>query len=360
MVVGVLDVLERGRDQQSAAQAPPRRLRRNGGARFKREVQLGGEAAGANMIDAAHESGVEVRSTQELEECGFRVGAGNHVRRHDALARLEHARRKRDRLRRECLATGAPVRMIGACGNGRLGQRIAQRAHPALWVATAPGHPPPTPPPGDTAGQHRARRARTEVRAEHGIEPQRAFERRGVEVLFEQIVNIHAADAQQLAHVAAPQLAYLPADAQQRQSIRPSRQSEARRYPREHRRERRGEAPHSRAIGRIGRAHPQRTIQLDRQRPDLSRAQLRRGAMPWSAGVAPPIPARAIRAARSRRRSAGIRCKRCAPAETLKPGANSRVDAAPPTWAAASSTSTERPPRASVAAQIESIVTRRR
>ena len=67
--------------------------------------------------------------------------------------------------------------------------------------------------------QHRARRARTEVRAEHGIEAQRAFERRGIEVLFQQIVDIHAADAQQLAHVAPAELAYLPADAQQRQSI---------------------------------------------------------------------------------------------------------------------------------------------
>ncbi len=53
----------------------------------------------------------------------------------------------------------------------------------------------------------------------------------------------------------------------------------------------------------------------------------------------------------SRSKSAGIRCSRCAPADTRKPGANSRVRAAPPTWLAASSTSTERPPRANVAAQ---------
>ena len=47
-----------------------------------------------------------------------------------------------------------------------------------------------------------------------------------------------------------------------------------------------------------------------------------------------------------RRNAAGIRCSRWAQADTEKPGANSRVTAAPPSCSAASSTSTERPPRA--------------
>src|SRR5882672_5374046 len=56
--------------------------------------------------------------------------------------------------------------------------------------------------------------------------------------------------------------------------------------------------------------------------------------------------------ARSRWRATfeSSRCSRCATAETRKPGANSRVTAAPPTCAAASSTRTLRPARARYAA----------
>src|SRR4051794_39654022 len=49
--------------------------------------------------------------------------------------------------------------------------------------------------------------------------------------------------------------------------------------------------------------------------------------------------------------AADIEYKRCAQADTRKPGANSRVTAAPPTSSAASRTSTDRPPRARYVAQ---------
>ena len=48
----------------------------------------------------------------------------------------------------------------------------------------------------------------------------------------------------------------------------------------------------------------------------------------------------------SRISGGGMRCSRCAHAETWNPGANSRVTAAPPRRSPASSTSTRRPPRA--------------
>src|SRR5207245_8384340 len=90
--------------------------------------------------------------------------------------------------------------------------------------------------------EHRARRARTEVRAEHGIECQRAFEERQAEALFEQIVHAHAADAQQLAHVASPEPADAPAEPEQRTGLAPAFGAEARRRVAEHRMQRAREA----------------------------------------------------------------------------------------------------------------------
>ncbi len=198
--------------------------------------------------------------------------------------------------------------------------------------------------------QHRARRAWTEVGAEHRIEPQRALERRRLEVLLEQVMDVHAADAQQLAHVAPSQAAYLPAHAQQREPIGPSVRSQPRRRSREYRREGGGEAAHAGRICRIC-----LRIRGRQALPCPARAEHQSGA---ALAPAPCWPCRwppiRVRALPDRARAAGppaSECSRWAPAETRKPGANSRSAPRRPAAVAASSTSTLRPPRASVAAQ---------
>ena len=86
--------------------------------------------------------------------------------------------------------------------------------------------------------QHRARRARTEIRAEHGVEPESALEQRRLEVLLEQVVHVHPADAQELAHVVAAESADLPAESRERRVVLPVGGAEARRYAGEHRHQR--------------------------------------------------------------------------------------------------------------------------
>ena len=84
-------------------------------------------------------------------------------------------------------------------------------------------------------------------------------------MLLEQVVCVHPADAQQLAHVLAAQSANLPAESCQRGVILPVGSAEPRWYAGEHRHQRLGEALHLRGIGLESRcvrsarvlAHPQ-------------------------------------------------------------------------------------------------------
>ncbi len=89
-----------------------------------------------------------------------------------------------------------------AGGARRGGHRLADRAHAARGNRE----------PGVARGlareavqqrEHRVVRARAEVRAEHGVERERALEQRRLEDLLEHVVDVDAGDAQELAHVVA-------------------------------------------------------------------------------------------------------------------------------------------------------------
>ena len=77
------------------------------------------------------------------------------------------------------------------------------RAAPASRSRCMRGHP-------VEKREYRARRAGPKVRAQHGIKPQRALQQRRLEMFLQQVLHTHAADAQQLAHVAAPEAPHAP------------------------------------------------------------------------------------------------------------------------------------------------------
>jgi hypothetical protein len=100
-----------------------------------------------------------------------------------------------------------------------------------------------------------------------------------LKILLEQIVNVHAADAQQFPHVGAAEAADLQTEPQQRETVGPCVGTEPRRHAREQRRESCRIAAHARGIERIGRricrADPAREHQGDRER--LASGDQRRG-----------------------------------------------------------------------------------
>src|SRR5450755_1666229 len=88
MLVGPLQVLERRRYQQSPAEsgawqaAEPRYP-------VERQMQFGRQAAGAKMIHAPYEAGIQMARSQQPEERALRIGARQHGPRRNALAGLE-------------------------------------------------------------------------------------------------------------------------------------------------------------------------------------------------------------------------------------------------------------------------------
>ena len=198
-------------------------------------MQLRGEAARANVVDAAHEAGVEVaRRRAGCRKVVFGSALEITAPRADALAGFEHDARG-------AIAFDQNARHRRAGANRR---RRPRRAALASASHSAPMPPLGCDSPASPAADSAARRYSSvnTVPGERGpkfapstaSKPSAPLSAARIEVLFEQIVDIHAADAQQLAHVAPPELAYLPADPQQREPIRPVGRAEARRHAREH------------------------------------------------------------------------------------------------------------------------------
>ena len=156
VIEGTLDVVERRRDQQAAAErrrvlaGEPRR-------RVERQVQLGGEAVGAQVADPAHEAGVEMFRTEQLQQRRLRVGAGDHRARRDALTGVEqHAaggvvrRPARDSPGRPCGSSRPPLQRLApmrrtphpcrrAVATVRAGRRRLCAASRYSNVSTVPG-----------------------------------------------------------------------------------------------------------------------------------------------------------------------------------------------------------------------------
>ena len=100
--------------------------------------------------------------------------------------------------------------------------------------------------------QHCARGARAEIAPQHRIEAERSLQKRRVKVLLEQVIYVHADDAQQLAHVAATEASHPPGHSKERQAVRPGVGAEPRRHTRHDRVQRPRQTPQPRHILRIG------------------------------------------------------------------------------------------------------------
>ena len=77
--------------------------------------------------------------------------------------------------------------------------------------------------------EHGVVRARSEVRAQHGVERERALEQRRLEDLLEHVVDVDAGDAQELAHVLAAEQADVEAERGRAHEVRAPAAAEPRR-----------------------------------------------------------------------------------------------------------------------------------
>ena len=314
------------------------------------------------MRHAAHEAGVQMRARPSSCRKVVLGSAFEITRpRRDAPRRTRAPRRRRGRRCTRMLRTGA----LGAdrrAGRARRPWPAHRDSAPMPPPGCASPAPRAAPPPAGTAASTpcpaSAARSCVPSTASKASAPLSSGD---CEMLLEQVVDVHAADAQQLAHVAPPEPADLPAEAQQRQRGR-AQASVPRRggdRARAAARSAAREAPHARrSTRRTRRASAPRRSRVPP--PSGSGAPSGTSAVVGSRCAAQSSPCD-LEAADRAAASAGIRCSRCAHAETRNPGANSRVTrrAARPA-AAASSTSTERPPRASVGRADQAIVAARR
>ena len=156
----------------------------------------------------------------------------------------------------------------GAGGAGRGGHRLADRAHAALGDRE----------PGVARGlageavqqrEHGIVRARPEVRAEHGVEGERALEQRRLEDLLEHVVDVDAGDAQELAHVLAAEQADVEAERGRAHEVGAPAAAEARGLAVVLLRQDARELQHARVVGRRGPCGRRRTACRSRARPSL-------------------------------------------------------------------------------------------
>ena len=121
----------------SAAAFKPRKLR----CAIERQMQLRGQAPRAQVIDAAHEAGIQVRAAEQLQEGRLRVGARNHGPAPRCARRIRARRPPRDPPRPES-APPAP-----RCESRRRPRAPLSRAHRTTrplrpGVATSAAAPP--------------------------------------------------------------------------------------------------------------------------------------------------------------------------------------------------------------------------
>ena len=156
--------------------------------------------------------------------------------------------------------------------------------------------------------EHRPRGARTEIRAEHRIEAQRPFQQRRLEVLVQQVIDVHGADAQQLAHVASSETPHPPTKIQQCEPVRPRGGAELWRHLLQHWAEQFGEPVEALDQARVGVDVARRQADRSGQsRSGRTRSHRRRRTAQTSASASPRSADRESRgpARRSATRTSG-------------------------------------------------------
>ena len=184
--------------------------------------------------------------------------------------------------------------------------------------------------------QHGVVGARAEVRAQHRVQRERAFQERRLEDFLEDVEDVDAGDAQELAHVLAAEQADVEPEHRRADEVdaRRRRAAAARGCAAC---DDVGEVQHPRAVVSSAARSPSETVPPTSLPPSSTR---------WSPSSHSATVRRLARASLSRAtRAAGLgdvlvqQVQQVRAGGNRKPGANSRVTAAPPTCSAASSTS---------------------
>ncbi len=312
-------------------------------------MQLRGQPACAQMADAAHEAGIQMRAPEQAAE---RWSSDRRSRSRVARAMARRIASSTPAARSSSTQNARHRRAGADRGAGRAAAALAsasrQRAHAAHGLRQRRHRPPST----------RAARRYSSVSTVPGergpkfvpstaSKPSAPLQRRRLEMLLEQIVDVHAADAQQFAHVAPPEPAHLPASRSSAEAIRPAdRCPAAAARCDEHGRERRRRSARMRA--RVGCDRPPRR---PRRAPALAEPvkvrraarRQRRGRHALGRPSCRPCAASQARCIRSRAASGAAGARR------PRRGIPARIRASPRRRrpaSAASSTSTERPARA--------------
>ena len=216
-------------------------------------MDLGRVAAHADVAHAGDETGIQVLGAQEVHEGAAGIGIGDHVLRRDLGAVLaDHADGAVVFHQHAADRTAGPD--LRARRLGRVCQGLGNRAHAAFGQGEGAGRAADLAGQAVQQGQNRAGRAWAQVGAEHGVEGDRAAQQVAFEGVFQKVGHIHAADAQELAHVIAAQAADRPAEFRELAQIAPVAAAEARRHGRQHGLEMLGEPEHQLAPRRQGRA----------------------------------------------------------------------------------------------------------
>jgi hypothetical protein len=124
---------------------------------------------------------------------------------------------------------------LGAVFLRRHSKRLGHRAHAAAWVGQRPAQTLRLTRQAVEHGENAARRARTEIRAQHAIQGQSTLHKIRLESLLQDIGNIHSDDAQDLPHFPASKLANRPAKLDQREAVPAAAAAEPRRHGRQER-----------------------------------------------------------------------------------------------------------------------------
>ncbi|MGB5796509.1 MAG: hypothetical protein WBH51_12060 [Mycolicibacter algericus] len=200
-VEGAFDMVGRGGNDQPARQ---RRLVQTGELRWPVQCQMefGGIALHADVLYLAHESGVEFPRPDKVEKGRRRVDCRDDGSRADFLAGGKHNARGVATFHRDLkhrLADPDAYPSLFRCRADRIDNSTHPAARHGLGTRNAV----------DLAGEavikaeQRGRRARTEMRAEHGVEGQQTLQPVVRKLFVDKVGDVHQQYAQEIAHVLA-------------------------------------------------------------------------------------------------------------------------------------------------------------
>ena len=244
--------MTRARARRVTGRVSPLVVPANAGARFKREVQLGGEPRGADARLGAR-SRCRDGPFRGTAESGLGIGTRDHGRcaamRSPGLSSTTRRTVRFTRIR----LTGEPGRMVGTAGGRRpLRERLAQvrPTPPAGCESPAPPLPVRR---ADTAASAPCPASEGRIRAEHGVEAESALESSDSRNAPRAGRKRSCRRCAGVTHVVAPESANAPRRASQERKVDlTSRGTEPRRHARHDGRQCARQALHCAHVSGIG------------------------------------------------------------------------------------------------------------